>query len=91
MSNTLPSATELGPNTSTLSNGVHTNASNSVAAMSLLEVHFNSLADRLSAEVALVSTYERKIPVLREGSVLLDEDVMELTRRLDKAQRLLIQ
>ncbi|KAJ3399849.1 hypothetical protein HDU80_007540 [Chytriomyces hyalinus] len=91
MSNTLPSVTELGPNASTLTNGVHTSASNAVAAVSLLEVHFNSLADRLSAEVALVSTYERKIPVLREGSVLLDEDVMELTRRLDKAQRLLIQ
>ncbi|KAJ3399370.1 hypothetical protein HDU80_008008 [Chytriomyces hyalinus] len=95
MSNTPPSVADGGPNTSagnsTLStNGMHASSSNAIA-VSLLEAHFNSLADRLAAEVALVSTYERKIPVLREGSVLLDEDVMELTRRLDKAQRLLIQ
>ncbi|KAJ3073444.1 hypothetical protein HDU98_001494 [Podochytrium sp. JEL0797] len=57
----------------------------------MLVARIGVLGSRLQTELDVCASYERKVPLLRQDSVLLDEDVMELTRRLDKAQRLLIQ
>ncbi|ORY51364.1 hypothetical protein BCR33DRAFT_453323 [Rhizoclosmatium globosum] len=56
-----------------------------------LTLQLEELSRQHQADLEICEVHERKVPILREDSVLLDEDVMELTRRLDKAQRLLIQ